>query len=58
MGDVIDLSSKRAERPRPAGSDYWQCECGSVTFRLQRDGSVECAGCECESEAAFCGFRL
>lgn len=37
---VIDLSARRAEQRRT-----WRCNCGSLSFALHEDSSIECSNC-------------
>ena len=36
--------------------DIWECICGCQKFYLYRDGVVQCADCDLESDAMICGL--
>lgn len=60
--DIVDeneLLQRRAQRENggPAAvepDDVWQCNCGSQSFRLYRDGQIECLECKVVSTTIRC----
>lgn len=48
MADVVAL--RLIDEPEFGDGDdppsMWECECGSVAFRVWTDGTIECRSCE------------
>lgn len=51
---VVQLSTRRARAAAPSGLKIWSCACGSMTFFLYSDGSVQCSDCRTHSRKITC----
>jgi hypothetical protein len=43
MGNVLSFPGTRTQ------PEVWVCNCGCITFRLYRDGRIQCAQCDTQT---------
>jgi hypothetical protein len=51
---VVQISTRRARAPARSQLKIWACSCGSLTFFLYSDGSVQCSDCRNHSRKIKC----
>ncbi len=51
---VVHIATRRARAVAPSGLKIWACSCGSLSFFLYSDGSVQCTECRTQSQKITC----
>ena len=51
---VVHLSTRRTRASAPPSLKIWSCACGSLSFFLYSDGSVQCTDCRTHSRKITC----
>jgi hypothetical protein len=56
--NVVQLATRRPRAKAPSGLKIWSCSCGSLTFFLYSDGSVQCSDCRNHSRKIKCAAAV
>ena len=51
---VVHLSTRRTRAAALSSLKIWYCACGSLSFFLYSDGSVQCTDCRTHSSKITC----
>ena len=55
---VVNIATRRARAPAPSRLKIWACACGSLSFFLYSDGSVQCTDCRNHSRKISCSAAV